>query len=156
MRKTVKMMLAVLLLAAMVIPMCSCQKVEAFFKDLDVGGALQEGLDKTGLENDNEGKNRESRISGALAKAKDSQKAYNINRSLNGKEEQPEGTKYVVEANGYYVEFTIENGNLEDTNPEEIPTEDPYKDDDDYKRVKGSEVAEVRDDVRIYLPKGEN
>ena len=148
MKFVLKTIFFAVLIAALAIPLCSCEKIKGFFDDKEIGNSLQDGLDDVGMENNNNGKNRESRIEGALAKAKDTQKAYNMNRSLQGMEAQPDGTKYVVEANGYYIEFTVKNGNLEDTNQDEIPTKDPYSSKKKkYKKVTGELVEGIRKDV---------
>lgn len=153
MKITVKTVLAFVFIIVIMLSVCSCKTVREFILNIDTENELQEGLENVGLDNEN----REARIEGAMSKAKDTLKAYSMNRSLAAMDVQPDGTKYVVDANGYFVEFTIENGNLVDTNPDELPTEDPYNDNDDYKReTDESLVKEIRKDVKIYLPAGKN
>ena len=153
MKITVKTVLAFVFIIVIMLSVCSCKTVREFILNIDTENELQEGLENVGLDNEN----REARIEGAMSKAKDTLKAYSMNRSLAAMDVQPDGTKYVVDANGCFVEFTIENGNLVDTNPDELPTEDPYKDNDDYKReTDESLVKEIRKDVKIYLPAGKN
>lgn len=163
MKKTVKIITAVLMVAMLTVSLCSCLKIkntvagwlgsaEKAAKKIDTDDATGQNI----LAVDDGSTNRESRISGAKAKAANTQMEYNKNRTLDGGlDVQPEGTKYVVEANGYYVEFTVEGGNLVDTNPEELPSKDPYKNNKSYKKAT-KYIDNIRKDCTIYLPKGEN
>ena len=148
MTKGMTFILVAIMLAALAIPLCSC-------KDGKID--LRDALESVGIDNNADGSNREQRIKSALAKARDAQKQYNMNRSLAGLEPQPEGTVYVVEVNGYFIQFEYRDGDLrDDINPEELPTENPLKGNDKYTREKDKALIEKlteQVEVRIYLPK---
>ena len=162
MKKAIKVIITAILAVTLIVSLCSCLKI----KKTVVGwfntakdAAEDADVDKTGQElfaGDDGAKNRESRIEGAIAKARNSQMEYNESRMLDGGlDVQPDGTVYVVEANGYYIAFIVKGGELVDVNPEVLPTEDPYKNNKDYK--KATKYADkIRKDCTIYLPKGEN
>ena len=161
MKKIFRILAAIFVVVMLLMTMCSCQKVKDTVKgwlgkakEIDKNGDGASGQQVLGEQDG--ATNRQSRIDGALAKARNSQMAYNSNRALDsGLEAQPDGTVYVVEANGFYVVFTVQGGELLDTNPEVLPTSDPYAKNKDYKK-ETKYVDNIRKDTTIYLPKGSN